>query len=312
MVTRSTRDHAKAPKQPLFRAMVTWALAALAVTSILLWLRLASALRTYPWRLAAALSAVCFLTVYFLTELVRRRGQMQISLKMMVALVTLVAVLSSAFGTSFLRTCQRHSQVSAIQGAGGVVGYEVLRDGNGEIVRNSMNGKVIAMNDWRIPNQVVAGDRWLLPQWLSHLLGDDTLKHTIGANFTAAGTTDAQLSNIDFTGFQSIDLTTTSVSDAGLSHLAQYPEWRVLVVRNTRVTDAGMKYIGQLRELLYLDLSDTNITNVGLLELHSLQKLRYLNLWGTKVTRSGPRELSKALPHCAIDHDSGSYGHLSW
>jgi Leucine-rich repeat (LRR) protein len=63
---------------------------------------------------------------------------------------------------------------------------------------------------------------------------------------------------------QELTLASTQVSDAGLEHLKQLQEHRVLALGKTRVTDKGLKALCALAKLENLDVSETAVTAEGL------------------------------------------------
>jgi len=84
---------------------------------------------------------------------------------------------------------------------------------------------------------------------------------------------------------------TTRVTDAGLRHLRQFPETKVLGLGETEITDAGLAHLVPLRELRILDLRETNISDAGLRHLHALTNLHSLDLSNTGITDRGLQQL---------------------
>ena len=60
-----------------------------------------------------------------------------------------------------------------------------------------------------------------------------------------------------------LDLDGTSVSDAGLAHLAGLTGLRWLYLYSTSVSDAGLAHLAGLTGLQWLYLSDTGVTDAG-------------------------------------------------
>jgi hypothetical protein len=65
-----------------------------------------------------------------------------------------------------------------------------------------------------------------------------------------------------------------------------------LDVSRTSITDAGLETIGALGNLISLNLSHTQITGLGIASLTSLEKLERLNLVGTDVSDEGLQSLA--------------------
>ena len=117
---------------------------------------------------------------------------------------------------------------------------------------------------------------------------------------------------------QTLDLTGSKVTDAGLAALKNLSEIRTLYLGSTQVTDAGLKELKQMNEVQTLQLTSTRVTGVGFKDLHHLAKLanldlahrpsindaglkeiaglkglRHLWLIGTPITAQGLKELAK-------------------
>ena len=129
------------------------------------------------------------------------------------------------------------------------------------------------------------------------------------------------------TQLQSLNLSDTQVTDAGLERLKGLIRLRDLNLRETRVTgtglersrkglaqlqllslggtqvtDAGVEHCRGLTRLDRLHLVGTKVTEVGLEHLQGLTQLRSLDMSGTAVTDAGVEKLRKALPNCKITH----------
>jgi internalin A len=74
---------------------------------------------------------------------------------------------------------------------------------------------------------------------------------------------------------------------------------QTLSLSNTNVTDAGLKDLTVLKELKELNLAETKVTDVGLKDLAVLKGLRKLDLYKTDVTDTGIARLQKAPPEAA-------------
>jgi Zn-dependent protease len=97
----------------------------------------------------------------------------------------------------------------------------------------------------------------------------------------------ALLEVFDDDHFDSVDLSSTPVNDAGLRHLSGLKGLRLLWLQGTEVGNDGLKHLAGLKRLHLLYLSDTQITDAGLMHLEGLQKLQWLSLSRTGVTDAG-------------------------
>jgi hypothetical protein len=91
-----------------------------------------------------------------------------------------------------------------------------------------------------------------------------------------------------------LDFGGSQVTDAGLKGLQS------LSLSATPVTDAGMKELTGLKGLQWLFLNGTKVADAGLKELAALKELKELDLIDTPVTDAGAAELRKALPTLII------------
>jgi Leucine-rich repeat (LRR) protein len=89
------------------------------------------------------------------------------------------------------------------------------------------------------------------------------------------------------TGLQSLDLSSTQVSDAGLVHLQALTGLQSIYLRNTQVSDAGLAHFHALTGLQSLDLSSTQVSDTGLRHLQPLTSLQSLYLIDTQVSDAG-------------------------
>ena len=80
----------------------------------------------------------------------------------------------------------------------------------------------------------------------------------------------------------------------------QPEDLQYLQLSSTRVTNAGLSYLRGLTGLRVLWLYDTHVNDTGLVHLQGLTGLRVLNLRSTLVSQSGVDALQRALPQCEI------------
>lgn len=82
------------------------------------------------------------------------------------------------------------------------------------------------------------------------------------------------------------------VTDAGIEHLAKFPNLAYLGLATQSMTERGASRLGTYATLEWLSLSGSNLTDDGLAYLAKLPKLKTLYLMGTKLTDSGLSHLS--------------------
>jgi Leucine-rich repeat (LRR) protein len=116
---------------------------------------------------------------------------------------------------------------------------------------------------------------------------------------------------------ESLDLSSTSVSDEDLKSLEKLPTLKALDLQGTWVTDKGIKSLEKLTALKSLSLNGTRVTNEGIKSLEKLQaisaldlgfneisddvfkslerlpSLTTLSLAGTKITEKGIKQLER-------------------
>ena len=119
-------------------------------------------------------------------------------------------------------------------------------------------------------------------------------------SFSCGDTTisDAGLAHLAGLPLQNLDLQSTAVSGAGLRYLEAAP-LTYLMLHQTPITDAGMANLSRLRSLRALGLQSTRITDAGLVHLEGLP-IKHLNLIDTRVTNAGIATLEQ-LPLATLD-----------
>lgn len=110
-----------------------------------------------------------------------------------------------------------------------------------------------------------------LPPGIAGLTGLQSL------NVSNTQITDAGLPPIaGLTGLQSLDLDYTQITDTGLTHIARLTGLQGLGLENTQITDTGLTHIARLTGLRTLYLTATNVTDLRpLLELPLLAEGRW-------------------------------------
>lgn len=274
------KKHEKVGVQPLFPALVHISLAVIAVVAMLLRLWPASAIRGWSFRLPLTLGCIIFLSFYVAGEMVRWR--FRVTLKNMFALVALSALVCGGFGAWLHDAHQQRKRVLAIQQLGGHVGYDTV---------HGLDGKF------------VTSDGWVVPQDLVGMLGVDFFARTKSAGWFNASISDAQLLTLNLQGFSSLSISNPKITDAGLAHVCQNREVKMLWLGSTSVTDEGLGVIRNLPQLQHLNLYNTGVSDNCLHTILALQDLEHANLRKTRFTRQGIEELRRMLPDCQVLSD---------
>lgn len=98
-----------------------------------------------------------------------------------------------------------------------------------------------------------------------------------------------------------LDLSLTSVTDAGLKPVSELKRLVRLDLHQTKITDAGLASLKGLENLHYLNLYGTEVTDAGLEQIKALKNLESIYLWQSKVTDQGVKKLQSALPEATIN-----------
>ena len=106
--------------------------------------------------------------------------------------------------------------------------------------------------------------------------------------FDGSKVTDAGLVHLnDLRQIRMLVLDSTDVTDAGLVNLEGLTTLYWLALNKTRVTDAGLVHLKGLVHLEELQLAHTTVTDAGLVHLEGLTMLQGLDLHQTQVTDAG-------------------------
>ncbi len=125
---------------------------------------------------------------------------------------------------------------------------------------------------------------------------------------TSTSVTDVGVSALKNPRLEHIELANNSqITPAGLSALSHLVSLRGFNLDNvpTAVTDERISVLSQLPRLTYLQVSKTSLTDLCIPELSRLRNLQLLNINSTKITANGVARLSEALPQCQIHWDGG-------
>jgi hypothetical protein len=98
-----------------------------------------------------------------------------------------------------------------------------------------------------------------------------------------------------------LNLAKTSVTDEGMKHLRGM-NLQSLDLSATRITDAGLATLGEFDfpDLKEIVLIRTPITDEGLMHLASFKALEWVSTRGTKVTRDGIRKFKVKRPEAGV------------
>jgi serine/threonine protein kinase len=107
-------------------------------------------------------------------------------------------------------------------------------------------------------------------------------------------------------GLESIGLSGTKITGAGLSSLADCRQLRLFWLTGTNLVDDEIATLKLFPQTLSVGLADTQVGDQGLVHVASLAKLKSLSLGRTKVTDDGLNHLSKLSNLTFIDLDGTS------
>ena len=93
-----------------------------------------------------------------------------------------------------------------------------------------------------------------------------------------------------------MDLTAKPVGNGDLAAIARHPHLQTLWLTKTGVTDAGLADLQPLRQLRVLGLARTGITDAGLKHLAAIKSLREIWIYPTKVSEGAVNNLKTVLP----------------
>ena len=89
--------------------------------------------------------------------------------------------------------------------------------------------------------------------------------------------------------------------DRDLALLSSLETLYYLNLSGTTITDAGLVHLEHLNWLRSLDLLSTSVSDEGLRRLEKLPRLRYLKLYGTRVSDEGVKRFQRASPKVEVD-----------
>jgi hypothetical protein len=105
---------------------------------------------------------------------------------------------------------------------------------------------------------------------------------------------------------QSLSLTGSGITDAGLVHLEGLKNLEDLTLDGTSIEGPGLVHLRRMRKLKSLSLAGSPVDDRAVEHLESLTSLESLDLRfdmseETKVSEVGRRRLYHALPKCEVD-----------
>ena len=106
-----------------------------------------------------------------------------------------------------------------------------------------------------------------------------------------------------------LDLSLTSVSDAGLRYLTALKKLSSLTLlysegfAGPKITNIGLKPLSEMTQLRTLNLVGAKIDDAGVDDLMRLRNLKRLTLVGSRLSADGLKRLQVALPDCEISAD---------
>ncbi len=104
-----------------------------------------------------------------------------------------------------------------------------------------------------------------------------------------------------------INLSQTSLTDAGLARLCRFERLEQLRVMSPEVTDAGLAPLQDLPHLRHLHLIGAPLGDAGLEHLHALSDLESLYLDGIRASDAAIARLIEALPKVHVHIDGGHH-----
>ena len=98
-----------------------------------------------------------------------------------------------------------------------------------------------------------------------------------------------------------LDLSKTSVTDAGLVVLASLPRLVKLDLSRSAIGDAGVAHLAGLKELRTLNLYETAVTDESLKVIQDLPALEAVYLWKSQVSEAAAKKLREARPELKVN-----------
>jgi hypothetical protein len=262
-----------------------------------------------------------------------RRGWAAISLRGLLVLVLAVAL---RLGWADHRARQQREAVDAVRKFGGFVHYDW------EFAVAPVRvppGNFLWKSSW---GTLTPGRKPPAPNWLRRAVGDeyfqdiahvslfvdiekgiaDSATYNIGPadNALAKLSTQTRVRTLHLGGQQVTDKNLAHVgrmtgleeliifpglglTDAGVAHLAELKNLRVLILTDSEMTDASLRHIGSLTQLQELSLEGKGFSDEGLAQLRGLTRLKSLRLDAKQqgITEDGKKRLRAPIPGLKIE-----------
>jgi len=94
----------------------------------------------------------------------------------------------------------------------------------------------------------------------------------------------------------------TDITDAGLPHLSNMKDLKILDLSRTKITDEGLKHLVVLEGVNHLLLCDcTQLTEAGLMEVAKMKGVLRLSLQGVGLDKQAISRIGAAKPSMFID-----------
>ncbi len=221
----------------------------------------------------------------------RMRRWLQFSLRSLLIVTVLCAIGAAWLGRRIEQKRREMETVKLIKANGGTVVFDYERDQQGAIRKSG-----------GVPNG---------PPFLRRLLGDNFFSEVDSVDFqntescgvvlagpieslpnlkslsvfNGANATDADMEHIQaLSRLERLDLSSTHISDIGLTKLTALRELKYLDLAGTKIADDGIGAISALSKLENLCVYGTNVGDIGVARLDGLSSLKYLDLSRTKIT----------------------------
>ena len=189
--------------------------------------------------------ALVLMLLWFVLALLFR-CRFQFSIRSLLLLTVVVAVLSSWFTVRMREARRQRETVEAIHKLG-AIGYDYQSD-------SSMRP---------IPYANPPG-----PAWMRNLLGDDWFDSVSAVLIVGSQVTDIDLENLKgLNHLKYLTLHETTITDAGLENLTGLQQLQNLQISGSNITDAGLKQLERLKQLKAIYLIYTHVTDAGVAKL---------------------------------------------
>jgi hypothetical protein len=211
----------------------------------------------------------------------KRRHRLRISLR---AMLLILLLLSLWLGWQVNKVREQREAVAAVRRCGGLVYYDY------EYVNGRFTG---GRGPWA-------------PRWLRGLLGDEFFQEVRHVNLTYGDATGKCLDEANgltydrvlarvarLPGVRWLTLMGNQATDEGLRHIGTMTGLEVLFIWDaSSVTDAGVAHLAGLKNLKAVHINDSNLTDASLALLSGLPSIESLSLPGNRFSDAGLARLT--------------------